>query len=78
MRRCFLIYILLLAGCAGVEGPRTHLDNPVQVDDPHLTLEEQNRRERDRLALPDASTNVGPPTSFTPPGAPSPLEERGH
>ena len=78
MRRGFLIGALLLAGCAGVEGPRAHRDNPVQVDDPRLTIEEQNRRERDRIALPDSSPKAGPPTYFTPPGVPDPEATRGH
>jgi hypothetical protein len=77
MRRFGLIYVLLLAGCAGVEGPRVHRDNPQQVDDPRLTIEEQKRRERDRLALPDESQNVGPPTYFTPPGVADPSATRG-
>ena len=78
MRRGFLICVLLLTGCAGVDGPRVRRDNPVQVDDPRLTIEEQKRRERDLLALPDPSQNAGPPTYFTPPGVADPAATRGH
>jgi hypothetical protein len=79
MRRFFLITALLLAaGCQNVEGPRAHRDNPVRVDDPRLTLEEQKRLERDRLAIPLESPNVGPPTYFQSPGAPDPNAVRGH
>ncbi len=79
MRRLFLIVpLLLLAGCRNVEGPFAHRDNPVQVDDPRLTLEEQKRLERDRLALPEDSPNIGPPTYFQSPGAPDPNAVRGH
>ena len=78
MRRLLLPGVLLLAGCVGVEGPRYRRDNPQPVDGPCLTLEEQQRRERDRLALPEESSNVGPPTYFTPPGQPDPAGVRGH
>lgn len=78
MRRFCSICVLLVAGCAGVEGPRFRLDCPKQVDDPRLTIEEQKRRERDQLALPDDSQSVGPPTYFTPPGVADPAAIRGH
>jgi len=76
MRRFCSICVLLVAGCAGVEGPRFHRDNPEQVDDPRLTIEEQKRRERDQLAIPDESQNVGPPTYFVPPGVADPSATR--
>jgi hypothetical protein len=76
MRRFFLLGVLLLAGCESIAGPRVHRDNPVRVDDPRLTIEEQQRLERDRLALPDSSPNVGPPTYLNSPGAPG--SSRGH
>jgi hypothetical protein len=76
MRRFFLLSVLLLAGCESISGPRAHRDNPVRVDDPRLTIEEQQRLQRDRLALPDSSPSVGPPTYLDSPGAPS--SSRGH
>ena len=78
MRRLLLPCVLLVAGCTGVEGPRFHRANPQQVDGPCLTLEEQKRRKRDRLAVPEDSPNVGPPTYFNPPGVPDPEALRGH
>ncbi len=79
MRRLLWIApLLLLTGCRNIEGPRAHRDNPVQIDDPRLTLDEQKRLERDRLALPLDSLNVGPPTYFVPPTAPDPNAVRGH
>jgi hypothetical protein len=72
MRQTFLLCVLLLVGCEGVVGPRVHRDNPVRIDDPRLTIDEQQRRERDRIALPDSSPNVGPPTYLQSPGAPAP------
>jgi len=79
MRRFCLIGVLLLAvGCQNIQGPFAHRDNPVRVDDPRLTLDEQKRLERDRLAIPLESENVGPPTYFQSPGAPDPGAVRGH
>jgi hypothetical protein len=53
MRRRFIVLgLLLLAGCRSVIGPFEHRD-PQRVDDPHLSIYEQERRGRDRLALPD-------------------------
>ena len=62
MRRLFLAGLLLLAGCrSNLIGPFAH--RPTQrVDDPLLPVSEQQRRVRDRLALPDDSPN-GPPPS---------------
>lgn len=64
----YLLWVsLLLAGCAGIDGPRRHLAKPLVLAGPGLTIREQEERGRDRLALPEASLdlaiqNVGPPT----------------
>jgi hypothetical protein len=55
MRQLILPAVLLLAGCQGVIGPREPRQ-PVRVDDPRVSIAEQERRGRDRLALPDASS----------------------
>jgi len=62
MHRLLLVGLLFLAGCQGVVGPvrRTSITDP--IDDPRLTIDEQKQRERDRLALPDASQAIGPRT----------------
>ena len=53
--------LLLVAGCQGVNGPFAHKREPVRVDDPHLTIPEQERLGRDRLAVPELSSrNVTP------------------
>ncbi|MFL5245394.1 MAG: hypothetical protein ACJ8FY_25135 [Gemmataceae bacterium] len=62
MRRLCLLSILLLAGCQGLVGPRQRRDNPQPVNDPSLTMDEQQRRTRDRLALPEPSTDLAPRT----------------
>jgi hypothetical protein len=53
MRRTILLSVLLLAGCAGVTGPRQHRADPTPVEDPRLSIEEKKARVLDRLALPD-------------------------
>jgi len=62
MRQLFLAGWFLLAGCQGVVGPlqRRCLDQP--PDNPCLTIEEQLKLRRDRVALPENSPTVGPRT----------------
>ncbi len=65
MRRMLIVGLLLLAGCRNVIGPFEYR-KPERVDDPHYTISEQQRRGRDRLALP---ADNGPPTGVAlPPG----------
>lgn len=61
MHRYILLGVLLLAGCQNLVGPFASR-KPERVDDPLLTISEQQRRGRDRLALPDESANVAPRT----------------
>ena len=68
MRRLLCLGVLLLSGCHLV-GPRERRAQTDRVDDPRLTLEEQGRRSRDRLSLPDQSPNLGPRTYMEYPGA---------
>jgi hypothetical protein len=59
MRRMILLLgLLALLGCRDVVGP-FESRKPERVDDPRYTIEEQERRGRDRLAYP---SNGGPPT----------------
>ena len=57
MRFCLLCCVLLTAGCQNVLGPFGYR-SPQQVDDPNVPIEEQQRRGRERFAIPedDAST----------------------
>jgi hypothetical protein len=62
MRRLVVVGLLLLVGgCRSVIGPFEHRD-PQRVDDPLLSIGEQERRGRDRLALPEQSVTVAPRT----------------
>ena len=54
MRRLFLLLLVLITGCQGLRGPFA-ARSPARVDDPHLSIAEQERLGRDRLALPDKS-----------------------
>ena len=51
--------LVLLAGCQNIVGP-FQAKAPLRVDDPNVSLYEQQRRSRERLALPDDSGLVGP------------------
>jgi hypothetical protein len=62
MRQILLAVLLVLVGCQGVQGPRTHRCNPEVVDDPRVSIAEQQARGRDRLALPEPSNDVAPRT----------------
>jgi hypothetical protein len=58
MRRFWILGILLLAGCQNIVGPFQR--TPARVDDPSLTIAEQQQRARERLALPDDSGLTAP------------------
>jgi hypothetical protein len=62
MRRLLFIGLVCLAGCQGTVGPikRTSISDP--IDDPRLSIEEQQQRARDRLALPESGSAIGPRT----------------
>jgi hypothetical protein len=67
MRRVLMLVALLMAGCHNVTGPFEH--RPVgRVDDPRLTIAEQEREGRARLALPVESPRVAPPSGVEGPG----------
>jgi hypothetical protein len=67
MHRIILIGILLIAGCQNVTGPFQHRE-PQRVDDPLLSIGEQKRLGRDRLAIPEDSAGVTPPAYVDRPG----------
>ena len=66
MSRLLLIGLLCLAGCHGVVGPFQQRE-PERVDDPRITISEQQTRGRDRLALPDDANSLAPKTGINPP-----------
>jgi hypothetical protein len=67
MRRFVLPVAFLIAGCHNVNGPFEHR-TPVWVNDPHLSIGEQEREARARLALPVESREVGPNSGVEIPG----------
>jgi hypothetical protein len=62
MRRIVLVGLCVLAGCQGIQGPRQRQCRPELIDDPRLSIAEQEKRGRDRLPYPEPSMNVGPRT----------------
>ena len=66
MRRVILLAVLLGAGCQNTVGPFAPRQ-PQRVDDPLLSITEQQQRGRDRLALPEDERTVAPPTFMSRP-----------
>jgi hypothetical protein len=66
MRYLVLVLLLLAAGCENLRGPLAPR-SPARVDDPGLTIQEQQVLGRDRIGLPD-STTVLPPEAGARPG----------
>jgi hypothetical protein len=67
MRQTVLLVAFLLAGCNNVLGPFEHR-TPARVDDPRLSIREQEREGRARLALPQESREIGPNSGVEIPG----------
>ena len=65
MRKLILLGLLFLAGCQNTVGPFGYR-RPLRVDDPNLPIEEQERRGRDRLALPDITSEKDPGVEILP------------
>jgi hypothetical protein len=65
MKRLLLGGVLVLAGCQNIVGPFQPRDR-YRVDDPLLPIGEQQRRGRDRYALPEESPNLAPPITGRP------------
>ncbi len=71
MRRLFLLgVVILLSGCHNVIGP-LQPKPPERVDDPLLTIGEQERKGRANLPLPVESPTVAPPSAAAIPGTPT-------
>jgi hypothetical protein len=63
MQRILLAGLLFATGCAGFVGPfQRPCQPPVRVDNPCLSIDEQEQRKREALALPEKSPEVGPRT----------------
>lgn len=54
--------LMALMGCQNLIGPRERRFDPVKVDPPFLSVEEQERLARDQLAVPEQSPEIGPRT----------------
>lgn len=61
MRRTLYLVVLFLIGCQNIVGPRERrADNNKRTDAPGLTISEQKRKGRDKLALPESSKALVP------------------
>ena len=60
MRKVTFLALVLLAGCKGIKGPLDRSDRADRPDDPLYSIEEQQRRGRDRLSLPEDDHTVRP------------------
>lgn len=67
MRHLILGIALALAGCQSVVGP-FQSRAPQRVDDPLLPISEQQRRGRDRLAIPEDRNALAPKAYIDRPG----------
>ena len=67
MKRLLLMGVLCALGCKNLAGPGTPR-SPVRVDDPGLSIEEQQRLGRDRLSLPQPNSALLPPSGAARPG----------
>lgn len=70
-RHIACVAALLLTGCGNITGPFA-ARKPLRVDDPNISIYEQQQRGRDRLALPDQAKQVMPQSygDFARPGSP--------
>ena len=55
MRHILFLLVLLAAGCENLHGPFSP-KSPTRVDDPSLSIREQQVLGRERIGLPDNST----------------------
>lgn len=72
MTRTLLLMAIILSttigvGCRNVGGLCAARQKP-RPDDPRYTIEEQQRRARDKYALPTDDFRLGPPTNSALPG----------
>ena len=68
MYRHFLLFVVLLAGCENLVGPFRR--PPTRVDDPRLSIPEQEKLGRQNLGLIDESPLAGPTSGTARPGVP--------
>ena len=66
MYRWLFLSLVCLAGCENVVGPFRR--TPPRVDDPRLSIAEQEKLGRQHFALPDESPLLAPRSGIAPPG----------
>jgi hypothetical protein len=63
-RLLILMMLIVVTGCRNIEGPRYHKEHPEKIDSAVYNIDEQKRRGRELIALPEASQNVAPKTGI--------------
>ena len=66
MSRWLLLLLLLLTGCENIVGPWRR--KPARVDDPRLSIAEQEKLGRQHIGLPDEAPLAGPNSGIARPG----------
>ena len=64
--RPLLLLALLATGCKHIDGPFSARSKPAPV--PGTSLDEQQKRGRDKYALPEDDRSIGPPVFVDRPG----------
>jgi hypothetical protein len=65
LKRFMLILALLMSGCESLRGP--FAPKPAsRIDDPNLSISEQEVRGRDRIGLPDNTNPLPPEAGYRP------------
>ncbi len=67
MRRFVVLCVVFLAGCQNLVGP-FQAKTPQRVDDPLLSIGEQQRRGRENLAIPEDRGALAPKAYIDRPG----------
>lgn len=63
MRMILIVLLASAAGCRQFDGPCAARSKP-RADLPGLTIEEQERRARDKYAIPEDDFRIGPATGI--------------
>ncbi len=67
MSRCLILLVIAAAGCRNIDGPCAARNKP-PINEPGLTISEQERRARDKYPIPSDNFRIGPPTGIDPTG----------
>lgn len=64
LRILVITSLIMASGCKSWEGPRYHKEHPEKIDDTKYSIDEQKRRGRELIALPEGNQNFAPKTGI--------------